>query len=107
MNAAPAILADLHARPAVAVEVFHALRVGEAWVQTAEEWRRYSLAFTGELDAYGKEVPIARTFLGPDGRWHVAGSDASYLSAHAAKVALDAALINAGWSLVDPVEAQW
>jgi hypothetical protein len=102
-----ALLAELHAHPDVAVLVFHRLRVAEAWQCVSPmEWRRYSLAFTGELDD-GRERPIGRVFQVADGQWRVAGSDTHYPTDVAARIAVDAVLTTQGWALVAPQEMSW
>lgn len=95
-------LAELHAAPEVAVEVFHALRVAEEWLELGPgERRRYSLAHTGELDEFGKERPLGRVFRAPEGTWRIPERPGvPYASDRAAMAAVDADLQRDGWVLV-------
>lgn len=104
---ASSILAELHATPALAPEVFDALKVANAWTQVGQDWCRYSVCWTGDLDAFGKERPIGRVFEGADGKWHSPSHDSHFATAVVARMAVDSALLASGWALVDPQEMQW
>lgn len=113
---AEALRLELQTDPALAVAVFYGIRIGMAWTGLGEiEFTRSSLTYTGEVDSWGHELPIARVVRLEDATWRAGISperleeSPAYPSSGAAMFAEDQRLAAAGWSLAAPVaeEDSW